>query len=107
MKEIINIMLSAAKEELERANEKNPLFHSDHEGVAIIEEEKIEAKEEFAKMNTSLWWVKNCTYHDRPEQAKDNVVKLKMHAIKCAAELIQVAAMCDKFVISGEKRNED
>lgn len=104
MNNIINTIISEAKEEFERANEKHPLFHSDHEGIAIIEEEKIEAKEEFSQLNKSMYWLKNSTYKDLPKQAEENVAKLKMHAIKCAAELIQVAAMCDKFIMSREER---
>ena len=38
-----------AEEELERANEKFPLFHSDHEGLGVLEEEMFEVDEPAAE----------------------------------------------------------
>ena len=51
MKELKAAVRTLVVEELERANDKHPFFHSDHEGVAVVEEEKYEAKEEFDKVS--------------------------------------------------------
>lgn len=107
MKELKASVRTVVIEELERANEKFPLFHSDHEGVAIIEEEKIEAKEETDKVHKSMYWLKQQVFKDNPEAALNSVEILRDHAINAASELIQVAAMCEKFIISRKERNED
>lgn len=107
MKELKAAVRTLVVEELERANEKHPLFHSDHEGVAVIEEEKLEAKEAFDHVHKSMWWLKNRVYNDQPEPAINSAEILRDHAINAAAELIQTAAMCEKFIISRKERNED
>lgn len=107
MKELKASVRTLLIEELERANEKFPLFHSDHEGVAIIEEEKLEAKEAFDHVHKSMWWLKNRVYKDQPERAQNSVEILRDSAINAAAELIQTAAMCEKFIMSRKERNED
>lgn len=45
MKEILIEIDRLAEEELSRANKVNPMFHSDHEGYAVIQEEIDEAME--------------------------------------------------------------
>lgn len=107
MKELKAQVRTLLVEELERANKKHPFFHSDHEGVAIIEEEKLEAKEEFDKVHKSMWWLKNRVYNDQPEPALNSAEILRDHAINAAAECIQLAAMCEKFIMSRKERNED
>jgi len=107
MKELKASVRTLLLEELERANDKHPLFNSDHEGVAVVEEEKYEAKEEFDKVHSTMWWFKNQVYKDNPEKALNGAEILRDHAINAAAELIQTAAMCEKFIMSRKERNED
>lgn len=107
MKELKQSVRTVVVEELKRANKKFPLFYSDHEGVAIIEEEKIEAKEEIDRVHKTMWILKNQVFKDYPEQAINSAEILRDHAISAAAELIQVAAMCEKFIMSRKERNED
>lgn len=107
MKELKASVRTMVVEELERANEKHPLFNSDHEGVAVVEEEKYEAKEEFDKVHQSMYWFKRRVYTDNPEAALNSAEILRDHAINAAAELIQTAAMCEKFIISRKERNEN
>lgn len=107
MKELKAQVRTMVVEELERANKKFPLFRSDHEGVAVVEEEKYEAKEEFDKVHKSMYWFKSNVYKDNSETALNSVEILRDHAINAAAELIQTAAMCEKFIMSRKERNED
>lgn len=64
--------------ELERANAKFPLFNSKHEGLAIIEEEFLELRDE--------------VFHGQMYKARQ--------------EAIQTAAMCLKFLMSADKWEE-
>lgn len=64
--------LTAIKDEYERANRKFPPFHSPHEGLAVIEEEFEELRQEVFKRS-----------HEPSLMRK---------------EAIQVAAMCCKLL---------
>jgi rRNA-processing protein FCF1 len=92
------------KKELKAANEKFPLFNSNHEGCAVIKEEVEEAEECIYNVNVALKEVWNNT--------KSNCVidydieALKSEAINGAIELIQVAAMAQKFIDSNQARND-
>lgn len=85
-------------EELKEANKKYPLFSSDHEAYAVIMEELEETEENVNSMGycaTAMWaGVK------RNKSVKNNIEGLKDLALKTAAEAIQVAAMCDKFMMN-------
>ena len=95
------------QKELESANQRFPMFHSDHEGVAVIYEEIQEAeyelecaKERFeelwssVKRNLSSEWI-----------SEVNVVIMN-RAVNLACEAIQVAAMAQKFIDSHEEREK-
>jgi hypothetical protein len=92
------------EKELKAANEKFPLFQSNHEGYAIIKEELEESKEELEVLEDHLnrLWVntrlnsKNTTY----------AYRLKKHAISLAVESIQVAAMAQKYIDSQKVRDD-
>ena len=85
-------------EELARANEKFPQFASGHEGYAVIKEEVEEAGEEYQCMDSHLarMWILVRTNWD--EEARKCVSGVRYRAIELAAEAIQVAAMCDKYM---------
>lgn len=90
-------------EELQNANKKFPLFSSWHEAYAVILEEVEEAQEEAAVMCNlyldRLWRdikVKASSEADRLE----DIGIVRGHAVRAIEELIQVAAMCDKAVMS-------
>ena len=101
LKQVENLV----NEELQLSMEKFPLFHSAHEGFAIILEELIELHEELedsGKIHNSiqrLWSMvrNNSNYKDTA------INQIEQHAINAACEAIQVAAMCRKFKES-EKR---
>lgn len=84
--------------ELNRANLVNPQFHSSHEGFAVIKEEVEEAGEEYQCMDSHLarMWMLLRTNWD--EEARECVSAVRYRAIELAAEAIQVAAMCDKYM---------
>lgn len=106
MKDILIEIDRLADEELERANKVYPLFASDHEGYAVIQEEIDEVIEqnEAAMDCKDLMW--EAIKADYPEGVKNQVKEMRNHLAYSAAELIQVIAMCDKFVKSQEVRNE-
>lgn len=104
MKQPLNDIEILISEELERANEENPLFNSRHEGLAVIEEEVWEAGLEFDAVKKYLDKVKLKTFIDDTIDTDRWVIDgLRKYALKAAAELIQTAAMCDKWEMSKEK----
>ena len=54
MQELLNEIEQAVKNELARANRKNPLFNSPHEAYAVIKEEAEEAEYECALIKDVL-----------------------------------------------------
>lgn len=89
------------RKELESANEKFSLFHSSHEGFAVLLEEAEELAEESDEIEKIMnsWWM----YLRRDENIdiqKKRVDKIRRHAVDAAMEAIQVIAMCDKFKMS-------
>ena len=91
------------QEELESANQKFPMFRSDHEGAAVIVEEVEEAKEEIEEIEDN--------FHNLWSLVKDNDIRSSTYAgwvftssIRLACEAIQVAAMAQKFIDSQKER---
>lgn len=110
MKELIQEIEQVVSGELQRANGKFPLFNSTHEGLAVIEEEIWEAAKELKELDRANDNFKQCVYMNffgskervykectQDETAHNDLRQLRDRAIKAAGELIQVAAMCDKF----------
>ena len=91
-------VIELVEKELKSANKKFPLFASNHEGYAVIKEEVEEVKVEVV-------WVKEkleCMW-ELIKKNKDVILEaefLKEFAIQGAVELIQVAAMAQKFMDS-------
>ena len=98
--------------ELKSANEKFPPFASTHEGWAVLKEEVEESKEQIELMEiymTHLW--QNTRKHKIPGIVMDPFIAQRIDEIRGSAiegikELIQVAAMCDKFKALGKKEKE-
>ena len=90
------------QKELESANQRFPMFRSDHEGAAVIYEEMQEAENELKNVQEyfkALW-----------ESVKQNVdaewrgESIKIASVNLACEAIQVAAMAQKFIDSQKER---
>lgn len=94
-----------AKEEYVRANEKFPLFNSDHEGMAVIEEEIVETTVEWQMACESFDDLKISVFENEVIGFMVSAENLKDYAINACAECIQVIAMCDKFIESHAKRS--
>ena len=104
MKELQRDIEYLVSEELTRANKKNPLFHSDHEAFGVIEEEVREVIGEVELITANCTEFRDATYKDSAFDTKaDAILGIKIAAVKCACEAVQVAAMCEKWVMSNEK----
>ena len=95
------------QKELESANRKFPMFHSDHEGYAVLKEEVEEAETDLMNMKdvlSVLWrYIKRNVEVPKKRQAE----LVKMCAIELAVEAIQVAAMAQKFMDSRKEREKE
>lgn len=94
------------EKELKSANEKFPLFHSDHEGAAVIFEELQETEEALLaskKLFSELW---NSVKNNEENRHLYIATSIYHRSISLACEAIQVAAMAQKFVDSNKGRNE-
>ena len=91
------------QKELVSANQRFPMFRSDHEGYAVIKEEIEESEQalENTKVYLNLLWigVKVNLVHER------NIKYLKRYAEGLACKAIQVAAMAQKFIDSQKERD--
>lgn len=96
-------------DELRSANKKFPLFSSWHEAYAVILEEVEEAQEETNVMCNlyldRLWLDIKAKASSEADRFEDIGI-IRGHTVRAIEELIQVAAMCDKAVISlaGEEK---
>lgn len=93
------------QKELESANQRFPMFRSDHEGAAVIVEEIEEAKEEIEELEDN--------FHNLWSLVKDNDTRSSAYAgwvftssVRLACEAIQVAAMAQKFIDSQKEREK-
>ena len=95
------------QKELESANQRFPMFHSDHEGAAVIFEEIQEAEYEFECAKDrfqELWNSVKCNLSS--EWIKEISVVIMNRAVNLACEAIQVAAMAQKFIDSQKEREK-
>ena len=85
--------------ELYRANLVNPQFHSSHEALGVIGEEVWECDSEHSDMIEIFECLVASVFDDKYIEAKRYSDTLRRHALDLAAEAIQVAAMCDKYIL--------
>jgi len=89
-------------DELNRANEMYPDFHSYHEAYGVLKEEIEEADHdmEYVKIHlNNVWAYTKCNDQGK---ALMHIGCCKERARNAIYELIQVCAMCDKAVLSLE-----
>ena len=99
---IVSRLEELTEEERRRSYEHERYFHSPHEAFGVIKEEVEETEDELLNMKgllDAMWYrVK------RDETVSGQVAQdLRDCSLRCAAEAVQVAAMCDKLVESGKK----
>lgn len=104
LKEIISDLVDKEKTS---AIKNHGYAHSDHEALALLREEICEAQSEIKLI--TIWEValKQSVYRNECHQYSKLVNEIKQKAINGACELIQVAAMCDKFKESREVRESE
>lgn len=103
MKKTLEGVAALVDKELALANEQHPFFHSDHEGYAVILEETEEVRAEFDRLSSRLSVLWNMIRHDsEAEPLVTSALSIRTTAQLMAAEAIQVAAMCQKFIDSKE-----
>lgn len=88
-------------EELAAANERFPLFGSNHEAFAVILEEAEETKEEAQNLEILVnnFWIGVRENHE-PEAAHEELTAIYRTALDLAVEAIQTAAMARKGILS-------
>ena len=103
--ELVEKVEKLANDELERANKEHPLFHSLHEGYAVLQEEideVIEINKEAMENKEVMWTaIKN----DLEDEAVRWAKKTQICLTEATAEMIQCIAMCKK-IIESEKNYE-
>lgn len=85
------------QKELDAANKKFPLFHSAHEGYAVLLEETEELDGDNASIKYDMLCLWNTVKSNNTEAALKTVSHTYERAVNAAIEAIQVAAMCEKF----------
>lgn len=89
------------RDELDRANKEFPMFHSRHEGWGVLSEELYEADCEIRNVHNDVDTLKAFIFKDYDSESVCREARdIKDHSIYAAAELIQVAAMCQKMIDS-------
>lgn len=90
------------QKELEAANKKFPIFHSAHEGYAVLLEEAEELEGDSASVKYDMLCLWSNVKRNNAEAALATVSHTYERAVNAAVEAIQTAAMCKKFKASLE-----
>ena len=97
MNAIIEKLPALVTEELEAANLQHTVFHSPHEGYAVLLEEYEESAEELEGLSRNLRDLWGAIKMDDQHYGRNFARMVETKAIRLAAEAIQVAAMARKF----------
>lgn len=96
---ITHIVNSAIRIELAYAQRDNgQVFHSSHEAYGVLAEEVQEAGEEHKSIQQHMEQLLRFVRTDYTEGIADCLRVLKQDAIRAAAESVQVAAVCGKWL---------
>lgn len=93
--------------ELSEANTNYPLFASRHAFMAVIKEEVWETKNELVRLDGQFNTFRYNVFTDEYEVLTEDVQLMQKHAINLACEAIQVAAMCDKWMLGRGDSNAE
>lgn len=103
MNELKEKIMEAAIQELNRANERFPLFISKHEGYAVIKEKMEETSE---ALETLQDYIGTIWEHVRGKQDRSiGIDTITKQAINTACAATQTAAMLMKYSMSIQKEN--
>lgn len=103
MDKILEKMEAAAEAEYEKILAKWGVFHSAHEGYAVLLEEAEEAQEEMESLREDMKAMWGKIREDAEDEAAGIAEEIYNDAMKCAAELMQVGAVCLRFINSNGK----
>lgn len=106
MDKILEKMEAAEEAEYEKILAKWGVFHSAHEGYSVLLEEVEEAQEEMESLGADMKSFWRMIREDNDTEAENIAEMMYQDAIRGAAELIQVAAVCKKFIESTEVTGE-
>lgn len=107
MKELIDATRELAHEEYKRGLNNYGLFASDHEAIAVIEEELLEAKEKIKEAEKRFKNLKLGIFNDEMDETKlIHAGELFDKCIFTACEIIQTSAMAQKFIETKKQRGE-
>ena len=99
MKKLMGNVKAAASIELAEANKNWPAFRSCHEGFGVITEEMVEAMTEIDDCATYMDAMrKDLSVHNGTDRRV--MLEFANAALRAACEMIQVSAMCVKYVNS-------
>jgi hypothetical protein len=87
-------------EELKMANGLYPVFNSPMEGLGVLQEECYEAKKDWNLIWMEYDALQYFLCQHQTKAAADVAMKMKLRAMETMRELVQVAAMCQKFIDS-------
>ena len=91
-----------AEMEKRDANRKFPMFHSAHEGYAVLLEEVEEAREALTRTEISLSALWAHIRDNNAGRAPEFAGRIREHALDLATEAVQAAAMAQKFIDSAK-----
>lgn len=92
-----------------------PTNHSDHESYAVIKEEVEEAMAEATPITVDLERFWGYVKQNPPPEIQTTqrdikrgiLYQMQRHALQCACEMVQVAAMCEKAMETLRERPKD
>lgn len=94
----IKVFNDQVMKELADANEKFHPVSSDHEGYAVLLEEFEELVMEIQMAKNQLSYVWNCTRKGNSLELQKELIKMRTHLRKGYKELVQTAAMVEKWL---------
>lgn len=101
MKELRSEVKSLVQIEMDRANERFSLFHSDHEGISVIREEYHEAAADGECLQHLVNMLEESIFCDMSLEVRESrAYEAEREAVELACEAIQTAAMLRKFIES-------
>ena len=101
MNKLLNEVNDLVSRELCRANKVNQLFVDENHAWGVIDEELWESEQSYAKLVLDTIVLRNSLCGGSAYRVvMRDLAQVRSRAIHTAAELIQVAAMCDKAGMS-------